>query len=493
MRIEYENIEVGSSIQLQFQRSQLPLENIFKEFIDNSLQSFLDPLNNEILKKIGVHKCSVKITINEDSIVVLDNAFGMNHEAFKRSLRLNQKSDNYAPNSLGEFGMGLKYAAISLGNEYTIESTAYGSKERFKATINSDLLQSNSKTVKNEIDDNVDIDTHYTQLTIRKLLNEITNEHLRKLIYDLSRIYHIFIENGELEIIFTPNRVVKYTPPEIWIDKDGSELMNDFDGRFIFKDKEYEYYGWIGILRTAKTSDAGFSLLQKNRIIMLNYRHEKLLGKPNSFPFQRLVGDINLDKLPVDFNKNSFTWKNGMEEAFIESLKNNNVFAKYLKLAKELRKTDRSLVPDKEVVKEMTKIQEQSFSNLSTVVKTPPVKILPNNEDLPAHTSFVKETQPLKFKYEGIEYTFQITYSDEEDASKKWLVVEKMNEENHEYLIQINNNFGIFSKLKKSELLVIQNFATVIALSEISSIRSGFKDSHKFVNKLNEIIKTLEG
>ena len=43
MRKEIENIEVGSSIQLQFQRNQLPLENIFKEFIDNSLQSYRTP------------------------------------------------------------------------------------------------------------------------------------------------------------------------------------------------------------------------------------------------------------------------------------------------------------------------------------------------------------------------------------------------------------------------------------------------------------------
>ena len=84
------------------------------------------------------------------------------------ALRLSKRSDNYYEGSLGQFGMGLKYAAISLGDEYTIETTALGSKEKFKATINRELLENNSTTVTNEIDDNYDQNKHYTKITIKK-------------------------------------------------------------------------------------------------------------------------------------------------------------------------------------------------------------------------------------------------------------------------------------------------------------------------------------
>ena len=147
MKQEVINIEVGTSIQLQFQRTQMKLENIFKEFIDNSLQSYLTKENNDELKKNGTNKCIITIKISEDEIEIKDNAYGMDLEAFKRALTLNEKNKNYPDGSLGEFGMGLKYAAISLGNKYTIESKMLGDHKKYSATIDSELLKQNIKTV----------------------------------------------------------------------------------------------------------------------------------------------------------------------------------------------------------------------------------------------------------------------------------------------------------------------------------------------------------
>ena len=43
-----------------------------------------------------------------------------------------------------------------------------GSKEKFKATINRELLENNSTTVTNEIDDNYDQNKHYTKNNNKK-------------------------------------------------------------------------------------------------------------------------------------------------------------------------------------------------------------------------------------------------------------------------------------------------------------------------------------
>ena len=51
------------------------------------------------------------------------------------------------------------------------------------------------------------------------------------------------------------------------------------------KGKKYEYYGWIGILKSGDTKgdgNAGLSLHHKNRIILTNYRNENLMGRVNS-------------------------------------------------------------------------------------------------------------------------------------------------------------------------------------------------------------------
>ncbi|MDY0278379.1 MAG: ATP-binding protein, partial [Acholeplasma sp.] len=372
MRHEEENIEVGSSIQLQFQRSQLPLESIFKEFIDNSLQSFLTPANRIKLEEIGISKCIIKIKIEEDKVVISDNAFGMDHEAFRRALKLNEKATKYTEGSLSEFGMGLKYAAISLGNEYTIESTSLGSNEKYKSTINSELLKQNSKTVDNEIEDDYQTQSHFTKITIRYLIRKITSINLNKLITDLSRIYHKYIENEELEILFLPNRPVKYNPPELWINDDGSEYQEDFQGEIEYDGKKYIYYGWIGILKIADTSKngvAGFSLFKHKRIVISNYRPEKLFGKANSFPYQRIIGEINLNDWPVDFNKSSFTWNDGLQEYFIESLVEHPLVKKMIKIAKELRK-NQSSKPSKEKQQKSAETIQKRFAPLAAKKRT---------------------------------------------------------------------------------------------------------------------------
>lgn len=491
-RIE-ESIVVDSSIQLNFQRQNMTLESIFREFIDNSYDSYNNPVNRSKLNDIGTDKCYVRITIDESKIIIEDEAYGMDHEGFKRALRLSKKSDNYHDKSLGQFGMGLKYAAISLGNEYTIESSALGSSEKYKATITRELLENNSKTVTNEIDENYDRSAHFTKITITRLIRPVTNNQLNSLINDLGKIYNKYIEKSDLEITFPPNRKVAYIEPELWSNEDGSLHQKDFEDTFEFNNKVYTYYGWIGILRVGDTKGSGFaglSLHHKDRIIQTNYRNEELMGRANSFPYQRLVGDVNLDDFPVDFNKSAFSWNNGLEAAFIESLKKNEEFSYMKKTAATLRKREGKNTPKKEEIVNINQKQEKLFGKLAASRKTV-VPLEQSSDSLPV---IVRDENavPLSLSYEGIDYTFFIEYSEESDATKKWLKVNVISEEKHEYSIKINNNFKVFGKNKKSDREVLQNLILIIALTQLSTIRSGFKDSYKFVAKMNEIIGFLE-
>ncbi|MDY0278874.1 MAG: hypothetical protein RBQ97_12400, partial [Acholeplasma sp.] len=124
-----------------------------------------------------------------------------------------------------------------------------------------------------------------------------------------------------------------------------------------------------------------------------------------------------------------------------------------------------------------------------TVLEEPPRELTKS----PAYVDLVEETQPLQIEYEGVIYNFQIAYSDEQDATKKWLVIEKMPETKNEFLVKINNNFDIFKKLKNADSELMQTFVMIIAIAQLSSITSGYLESYKFVNKMNEIISMLKG
>ena len=83
--------------------------------------------------------------------------------------------------------------------------------------------------------------------------------------------------------------------------------------------------GWIGIRIPASQRDAGFVLLRRGRVIIggpeKGYRPVEIFGQPNSFSYQRLIGELNLDNWPVSQAKDTFDWSGGLEDKFIEILK----------------------------------------------------------------------------------------------------------------------------------------------------------------------------
>src|SRR5574344_1998265 len=103
------DISIGTSFYSVLSRVRQKLERVFSEFIDNSLQSYLE--HQDILDRVSnPGKCKVNIEWDNKKIVITDNAFGMNFDDFSRALKLNTPKEQYAKNSLGKYGMGLKYA-----------------------------------------------------------------------------------------------------------------------------------------------------------------------------------------------------------------------------------------------------------------------------------------------------------------------------------------------------------------------------------------------
>ena len=79
------------------------------EFVDNSTQSFFsneDKLNQEKISQVHIQ---IKYLPNENELIITDDAYGMEIEDFKRSVKLDSKSEH--SDTRNEFGMGLKTAA----------------------------------------------------------------------------------------------------------------------------------------------------------------------------------------------------------------------------------------------------------------------------------------------------------------------------------------------------------------------------------------------
>lgn len=367
------DVTVESGIISMFQRQNFKLDRVFSEFIDNSLQSFLD--HRDILVKLddGV-KCKVNIIWNKDEIIIEDNCFGMNEAEFGRSLKLKATNPNASrTEQLSVYGMGLKYASVYLGNHYSICSTSYGSETRYFAEIDvPEFEKNNPKTVEAKLNSEYKY-SHQTIITITKLRIKKTVDRENDLRQKLGIIYHHYISQGILSLTLN-NIPIKYVRPELRPNENGGHYFENFEDSFEINGKTYNFSGWIAILNKGDQSITGLNLIQANRCIELGYRPQKLFGKGNSFQNSRIIGEIvfNGENYILSFNKDKFMRvDDGAEEAFIDKLTSNPKIVYIKKMSKELSFTD-----DKDKINKKTK---KSFDNNKNITQVQPDTVEPSN------------------------------------------------------------------------------------------------------------------
>lgn len=339
MSEEFVDIRVGSGAIKLFERIEIPIFNAFCEFIDNSLQSYLE--HEKELREVAQSRCKVEISWTNDQIVIKDNAFGMDREAFGRAMRWNAPREKYPAGSLSKYGMGLKYAAINLGAVWSIKTTELGSEIEFNGTVDSDYLSRENPERLPLTRNTVSIGQHYTIITITKLQKKFTEKDLKDALAKLGSIYQYFLDKNILSIEINKNKVT-YDEPKYWLDDDNNEYYEIIsNGKFNFDGKTYEYTGAIGILNKGSNSKAGLTLMQNHRGITLFYKPHEIFGTGNTFMSQRIVGTIEFkgDSWIARVNKDGLLWQSsGLEERFLADLKSKENVKKLIRICNDLRK-----------------------------------------------------------------------------------------------------------------------------------------------------------
>lgn len=334
------SLKIGTSIISKFERIDIPMFRIFSEFIDNSLQSYLD--HEKELKSAGRSKCVIDITWKKDEIIIKDYAFGMNEEEFGRAIRLNATAASYSPNSLSKYGMGLKYAACNLGSIVSIVSSRYGSREKLSTKLDFEEWLNNIEEQDVYFEEASEKDS-FTEITITKLHSHFTEKTLRETILKLSMIYKYFLSDEQNLSISINNEKIEYNEPEVFIDENGYEVSKSISSKFIHSGVEYKYVGYIARLKVGSTDNAGLTIIVNKRGHLLNYRPKLIFKNANSFEYQRLFGEIELEggQWPLTINKDGFAWKsNGLEEAFLNNLSQLSVVKEIQKLVKKSLKEE---------------------------------------------------------------------------------------------------------------------------------------------------------
>ena len=513
------NIRPTTSVYATYKNIRYDPWTAIAEFVDNSTQSYYD--NKERLENTKYWKgleVDIEYSNDEscgDKLIIRDNAFGMDFNDFQRAIILDSRP---AKTSRSEFGMGLKTAACWFGTCWSVETAALGSgiKYRTEVDVNHLATYKNEELVVEEIPCHPS--EHGTTITIWNLNRKLSGRQIGKTKDQLRGIYRTDIRSGDVCIRYN-SEALEYIDPKLLTEtlSDGTEKIwrKDIDFTFEFNGEMKRVYGFIGLLDEGSTSKAGFTLIRFGRVIVGGYggayRPEEIFDTSNSYVYQRLFGELNLDGWRVTQTKDAFDLYGGLEDILIEKLLDECL--EFKQKAKTYRKRDKSFTIDtgtKILAGEMSKkgvINEVSVSPIPTesaVISPsnmPDEQLVKDSEEVTSGDNefdeidvpddeLLQNGRRISFERNGRSYNFDLVFI-QNDPKARWLNISR---KEGSYEIEWNISHPFFSPYvdEGKFLSLMQQFIFSYALAEIEAAElstGGQISPYAIRMKLNDILK----
>lgn len=449
------------------------------EFIDNSTQAYFN--NREALDKVlGSHRLKIEINYGSDDdgefIIIKDNSIGMSKEELENAVIVGRIPPFHSGRS--KYGVGMKTAACWFGNYWSIktkklnlDNEEYICVEVDKiAAGNFDLNHESSPAEKND---------HYTIIEIRNLNRKIRGRTFRKIRDFLRSMYRRDFNNYNLQLIFQgielswdyneiENRLIKRI--------DGSKYKREFE----FKVNEKLVKGWAGVLEKGSRSDAGFTILQSDRVIIGypdSYRPVTIFGDQeggsNDLVNQRLVGEIELDGFDVSHTKDEILFeddeKEELEALLLEELADLKVKAlAYRKYdADERSPRDETNIALNEFEQE---IISDEFNDLVLNYEIPAIDLL-KKTNIAVLENVTKRDEPL-LKAHISDTTVYIYISDQMSPYDPYVIIDSTRTKESIYVL-INKNHPHWTQLKNKDGVL--NFIRHCVYDAVAEWKTYFK------------------
>jgi hypothetical protein len=168
---------------------------------------------------------------------------------------------------------------------------------------------------------------HYTTIELFNVNRVPRRRGIGKVKDHLRSIYREFIRNGVL-ILKVEGEELAFTEPKIlkvprYDDPKGEPVLWKKEINFPIEDG-LSVHGFVAIRERASTSEAGFALFRRGRVIEGSFdngfRPEFIFGAPNSYRYQRVFGELHLEGFDVTFTKKGIQWDSNLD-IFLRLLK----------------------------------------------------------------------------------------------------------------------------------------------------------------------------
>ena len=515
------NIQPAASILNVFSRLSYKPWYAIAEFVDNSTQSYIS--HAEILDSApGFDKLvvSVKYSPITNTLTITDNAYGMEIERFRDAILLDSRNDTQSGRN--EFGMGLKTAASWFGNVWRVTSTQYGSSNRYSATVDIPKLKEYSMNSVQIRRDYVAVDTHGTEIVIEQVTKKITGSRTIGKIRDLlSSMYRRDINSRNIEIWFNDEPIVFEEYP-ILTSFRGKRWKKELDFEVTFAGKNYWVTGFVAIMNPGSFPKSGFALFRQDRVVVggtdSNYKPSQIFGQAQSQRSLKLFGELNMNDFPVNQAKDGFIWDDGLEDAFIDTLKSN--IQEYIEIAEmsikeRANETQYSEQASTELQQDVATALSNAFSSVgaesdeadTTETTTDPVaekKPKESDNDVQEYIDTVLHEEVQEEKVGTVRnYMVNISPVISVEFNVQWSIGNKEFWINYTetrpdvYNVLINIDHPFFLPFSKDEAFkrVLEKFTLSFILAErqakLASDRQGYVPINVIKNYMNKYLKML--
>lgn len=256
-------------------------------------QAVAELIDNSIDARFGdTETVDVTLDFRLGEIKVSDDGHGMDSAALGASLTVAKETKK---GGLGRFGLGMKSACSSLGKAFSIRTSTPESDAIFAVRYDEDrwLGDASKKWTNFEVEksDKTD-DWHGTQITISKIKIPLYPNQLLNFRRRFGMRYGPYIERGQVRVRVN-SRTCRPSMPDL-VGSKHPLVIDTAGGRMV---------GWVGILeRRSIKGDYGMHLYQNGRLISA-FDKFGILRHPSA---ARVVGELSLDHVPVNFHKTGF-------------------------------------------------------------------------------------------------------------------------------------------------------------------------------------------
>lgn len=487
------------------------------EFVDNAIQSSINRRRELAGLKGGGYKLRVDIDFHpaENSISIRDNAAGIASSDYQRAFRAAEIPPDAS--GLSEFGMGMKSAACWFAPNWSVRSTALG--ERTERTVFFDInkIVHDSMEELNVVSTDAAADTHATEVRLERIRKFPRGKTIPKIKEHLASIYRVYIGEGLLDL-WVDGEQLNYDEPAILT----APSYRDPDGEPIRWRKEIELdlgdgrsaTGFVAIREIANTRLAGLALFRRKRLILGSadeaYRPEDIFGRSNTYPYQRIFGEIHLKGFFVSHTKDGVKWEES-EELFLRKLRQelsgedfpllqqarehrtrSGAKAARQEAVEALRATAHSLADGKIESPEVTPPAQPSPETV------PPISPAPNvpSEALPEVRREDCEVAEVRHRFREEPWIVRIELSYAEDNAE-WLTIHNRpsitDPEPREISVRVamlHPFMSQFPTLDSEGFTAVLNIASAMALAEVAATELADRNPSAVRRFTNEILKT---